>query len=339
MYYPRESLKSKLCLRGRTLLLEYLKQRHVPHSVFGKLIVATSANEDIKLRSILQNATESGIHDLQYLSQGGLCAVEPLVSGYSALLSPFTAIFDSHAFMQHLAGDITDSGSSLVVDCEFLSAQAAEDGFQVCTSQGDLRAKYLVNAAGLHSSFVAENISPYPRELVPRCYYAKGNYFKLRGKSPFTRLVYPLPGEGGLGIHCTIDLNGLARFGPDVEWLTSSEGPDSDQFQFSAPLPKSALSVDASRSTIFYEEIRRYWPDLPENSLEPDYAGIRPKLIPPHGNASQCGMAKRDLGDFLIEGPSVHGIPGLVNLFGIESPGLSSSLAIGDFVKEIITRS
>ena len=340
MYYPKATLKSRLCLEGRTLLLGYLKERNVNHRVCGKLIVASSAEDDLKLRSIHRNAIECGIHDLQYLDHEEMHAMEPAVSGHSALLSPYTAVFDSHAFMLHLAGDIADRGSSLVVDCEFLSAKATFDGFEVRTSQGNLRSRYLVNAAGLRSTFVAERISPYPRELVPHCYFAKGSYFKLRGKAPFTRLVYPLPSDGGLGIHCTIDLDGHARFGPDVEWMTASEDPDTDRFRFSAPIPESAYQVDNERAIIFSNEIRKYWPDLHDNSIEADYAGIRPKLMTPHGKAAQqTRTTSRNLLDFLIEGPSVHGIPGLVNLFGIESPGLTSSLAIANLVKDMITLS
>ena len=331
MYYPRETLKSRLCLRGRILLLDYLRKRSINHRVCGKLIVAATTEDDVKLRSILSNATESGISDMQYLHQQEMRAVEPLVRGHSALLSPYTAVFDSHAFMQHMVGDIEDEGSSLVLDCSFLSAKATNDGFEVRTSQGDLRSRYLVNAAGLHSIFVAQHICNYPRELIPRCYYAKGSYFKLRGRSPFTRLVYPLPSDGGLGIHCTIDLDGFARFGPDVEWLTTSGDSDSDRHCFSAPIKESEYIVDASRAAIFSRDIRRYWPDLPDDMLEPDYAGIRPKLMPPQSGAN-------NLSDFLIEGPSFHGISGLVNLFGIESPGLTSSLAIGEMVKDMITR-
>ena len=340
MYYPRESLKSRLCLAGRELLMSYLTERDIGLNVCGKLIVATSVEDDAKLKGILHNATNSRITDLRYLRSEEVRRLESRVSCHSGLLSPNTAVFDSHGFMLHLAGDIQDRGSDLLYDCEFLSAIATVDGFEVHTSQGGVSSRLLINAAGLHSCFVAGRIEPYPAEIVPRCYFAKGSYFRLRGRSPFQHLIYPLPSDGGLGIHCTIDLAGLAKFGPDVEWLKAPGASSADQFCFSAPVSASAYAVDDSRVSMFANEIRKYWPDLPEDLLEADYSGIRPKLAPPNGIVPDPNfqVARRNPGDFVIEGPSDHGIPGLLNLFGIESPGLTSSLAIGEMVKDLVIR-
>ena len=328
IYYGNSSLKAKLCIEGRKLLFDYLEARNIPFQNCGKLIVASNSSEEVKLRQIYENAVRNGVDDLEFLSQKQVKKLEPELLCHSALHSLNTAIFDSHTFMLNLVGDIKEYGGSIATNCAFQSAiqqssgsSDREEGFLVETSQGALSTRTLINAAGLHAPFIAQKIAPYSAQLgLSSAFFCKGSYFKLRGKSPFLRLVYPLPSEAGLGVHYTIDLSGAARFGPDTEWLPSSSA--SSSYVHSAAPPSAIYEVDPKKASIFAAEIRRYWPDVKDDDLVPDYSGIRPKLAGPESKSR----------DFSIEGHSSHRVKGFVNLMGLESPGLTSSLAVAQYV-------
>jgi L-2-hydroxyglutarate oxidase LhgO len=248
---------------------------------------------------------------MRLLTQAEAVALEPNLRCTSALLSPVTGVLDSHAFMLALQGDAENAGAACVFFSPVTGARAGRDGIEVDAGGADpttLRCRLLVNSAGLHAPDLARRIVGMPPERVPTAYYAKGNYFTLTGRSPFSRLIYPVPVPGGLGVHLTIDLGGQARFGPDVEWI--------DRIDY---------TVDPARAEKFYAAVRRYWPGLKDGAIQPGYAGIRPKIVPPSVAAQ----------DFVIQGPQTHGVPGLINLFGIESPGLTASLALADYVVEV----
>ena len=334
-----------------------MKDRNIPHNQCGKLIIASTESEVLKLNDVLMKATRNGV-EMRLLDSSDVKAMEPAVSCHKALYSPTTGIFDSHAFMLNLQGDAEGSGAVFAYNCTVLSSTVnksvgnPDEGITLETNQGQISADIVINAAGLHSINFVENLSGYPRHLVPRAYYAKGNYFTLDSthQSPFSRLVYPLPEAAGLGIHSTIDMGGSVRFGPDVEWIRSTEGHHCDglsdhtdtdtdrdtdsEYQHRGSVPKD-FTVDPERSRAFFSAVRKYWPGVPEDGLVPAYSGIRPKLHGPSGprNSNSCG---RNLSDFIIEGPDAHGVKGLVNLFGIESPGLTSSLAIAGHIAEIL---
>jgi L-2-hydroxyglutarate oxidase LhgO len=283
----------------------------VPFANCGKLIVATSADEDSRLAEIKRRAEINGVEGMRVLTRDEAVALEPNLSCTSALLSPSTGIVDSHSYMVALQGDAENAGAVLVFHSPVLRGRAVSSGIEIDVGGDDpitLRCRLLVNAGGLHATALAAKIEGMPASRVPTTYYAKGNYFSHTGRSPFSRLIYPVPVPGGLGVHLTIDLGGQARFGPDVEWI---DGLD--------------YTVDPHRADSFYAAIRRYWPDLKDGALQPGYAGIRPKIVP-KGAPGQ---------DFVVQGPQTHGLSGLINLFGIESPGLTASLAIADHVLEV----
>jgi L-2-hydroxyglutarate oxidase LhgO len=310
--------KAAACIAGRRLLYDYAAQRGVPHRKLGKLLVANGAEEDALLLGLLAKAQALGVEGLQVLSAAQAVAREPALRCTSALLSPESGVIDVHGLMLSLLGDAEAHGATLVCRSPFEAAEPVADGWQLRVGGSEpfeLRTRWLVNSAGLKAQAVAARIAGYPTARIPRAHWAKGNYFKLQGRAPFTHLVYPVPVQGGLGVHLTLDLQGQAKFGPDVEWLDATDASTLD------------YRVDARRGDAFYAEVRRYWPGLPDGALVPDYAGIRPKVYGP-------GEAARD---FVLDGPAGHGLPGLVQLFGIESPGITSSLALADEVARWVT--
>ena len=312
IYYPAGSLMARLCVAGKHSLYRYCEERGVPHRNCGKLIVATSPEELAVLPAIAARAVANGVADLRQISAEEAMEMEPALSTTGALLSPSTGIIDSHALMTALLGDAEDAGALIAFRSPVSAGRATGAGIEIDVGGNEpvtLRAKMLVNAAGHAAPGLARSIAGMPADRVPHAYFAKGSYFSMTGRTPFSRLIYPVPVKGGLGIHLTLDLAGRARFGPDVEWI--------DGLRY---------EVDPARAESFYRGIRRYYPGLADGALVPAYSGIRPKIVPPD-IASQ---------DFLIEGPQAHGIPGLVNLFGIESPGLTSCLAIGDHVRDMV---
>ncbi|MEO7954780.1 MAG: NAD(P)/FAD-dependent oxidoreductase [Polaromonas sp.] len=312
IYYPQGSLKARLCVEGKELLYAYCSERGVGHRRCGKLLVATSHAQLGHLQAIIDKARANGVPDLVLLTRDEARALEPELECVAAILSPSTGILDSHGFMLALQGDLEHAGGLVVPNSPVVQVYRAHDAMVLIVSGGtELQVNTLVNAAGLGAQALAARCSGLAPEFVPPSYYAKGNYFDLAGRSPFSRLIYPVPEAAGLGVHLTIDLGGQAKFGPDVQWVDS---PDD-------------LVVEPARGDAFYAEVRKYWPALRDGALSPGYAGIRPKIQAP-------GEVARD---FLIQGPAVHGVPGLVNLFGIESPGLTSALAIGDHVSRLLT--
>jgi L-2-hydroxyglutarate oxidase LhgO len=311
IYYPEGSLKARLCVEGKQLLYEYLAQRELPHRRCGKLIVATMPEQVPELRLIAAKAAANGVHDLLMLTREQARAMEPQLECVAALHSPSTGIVDSHALMLSLQGDLESAGGVLALKSPVARAQCGEGAIVLLAEDGTaLRCRSVVNASGLGAPALARRFEGLPARAVPPAHFAKGNYFTLAGRAPFNRLIYPVPEAAGLGVHLTLDLGGQAKFGPDVEWVDS---PDD-------------LMVDPRRGERFYAEVRKYWPALADGALVPGYAGIRPKISGPREPAR----------DFLIEGPAAHGVAGLVNLFGIESPGLTSSLAIGRRVAALL---
>lgn len=312
IYYPQGSLKAQLCVRGKRLLYAYCTERGIGHQRCGKLIVATSQAQLVQLQGIIAKAAANGVDDLVLLTRDEARALEPALECVAAVHSPSTGIVDSHGLMLALQGDLEHAGGMLAFNSPLASACVTVQGIELCARDGtQLRARTVVNAAGVHAPTLARHFEGLNPAHIPGEYYAKGNYFTLAGRSPFNRLIYPVPEAAGLGVHLTIDLGGQAKFGPDVQWV---ETPDD-------------LVVDPARGLAFYAEVRKYWPGLPEGALQPGYAGIRPKISGP-GDVAR---------DFLIQGPAEHGVPGLVNLFGIESPGLTSSLAIGEHVADLLS--
>jgi len=319
IYYPSGSLKAQLCVAGRQMLYRYCAEHNIAHRRCGKLIVAASAAQCEGLERIAARALANGVDDLQRLCAAEAIALEPQLACAAALLSPSTGIIDSHALLQQLLADAESAGAAIAFQSEVLAARCDGSGIalDVVTPDGGqttLLAKRVVNAAGLAAPRLARQFAGLQQDGVPQAFFSKGNYFSLAGKSPFSRLIYPLPEAGGLGVHLTLDIGGQARFGPDVEPLDIEDERQID------------YRVDAARADRFYASIRRYWPALADDTLQPGYSGVRPKL-------TQGGEDK----DFVIQGPQQHGIDGLVNLFGIESPGLTASLAIGQQVCALIT--
>ena len=312
IYYPAGSLMARFCVAGRRALYPYCAEKGVPHQNCGKLIVPTNAEEDGKLADIQRRATANGAEGMRILTRAEAMAMEPNLNCTSALLSPTTGIIDSHAYMLALQGDAENAGAVMVFYSPVTGGRVVSGGVEIDVGGAEpmsLRCNLLINSAGLHAPGFARTITGMPAERIPGAYYAKGNYFTLSGRSPFSRLIYPVPVPGGLGVHLTIDLGGQARFGPDVEWIDAID-----------------YRVDPARADSFYAAVRTYWPDLKDGALQPGYSGIRPKTVP-KGAPGQ---------DFVVQGPQTHGIPGLINLFGIESPGLTASLAIGERVAEIV---
>lgn len=312
IYYPAGSLKARLCVAGRQALYAYCAERGIAHQRCGKLIVATDDAQIADLEALKKKAEANGVDDLQWLTRDQAVALEPQLHCVAALLSPSTGIIDSHGLMLAFQGEAEDHGAMLALGSPVLRGAATNDGIVIQTGGQDpmqLKARLVVNAAGLSAQRIAASIQGIRPESVPGCYYAKGNYFILSGmKPPFSRLIYPVPEPGGLGTHVTIDLGGQMRFGPDVEWIDAID-----------------YAVDPARGEKFYAAVRRYWPGLPDGAIQPGYAGIRPKLSPSGGKAD----------DFVIHGPEQTGLPGLINLFGIESPGLTASLALGEYVADL----
>ena len=314
IYYPAGSLKARFCVAGKAMLYEYCRERGIPHSRMGKLIVASDEAEVPVLAGIRAKASANGVHDLETLDADAVRGLEPALRVAGALLSPSTGIVDSHALMLAFQGDVENAGGAVVCHAPVLGGTAGPGGFLLHVGGDepmDLECEVLVNAVGLHAPDIARSLHGIPPETIPTPHLCKGSYYSLQGRAPFRRLVYPVPEAAGLGVHLTLDLGGQARFGPDVQWIEHEE-----------------YDVDIRRADGFYAAIRRYWPGLPDGALIPGYAGIRPKISGPGEPAA----------DFMVSGPAAHGIGGLVNLFGIESPGLTSSLALAEHVEALVNR-
>ncbi|MGX5829359.1 NAD(P)/FAD-dependent oxidoreductase [Mesorhizobium sp. 43Arga] len=314
LYYAPGSLKARLCVEGRQRLYAYCAEHDIAHKRTGKLIVASEPGQTEGLRNIEANGRRCGVDDLQFLTRDEAKSLEPALTCAGALLSPSTGIVDSHALMLSLRGEAEAAGASFAFLTTVAGAtvEAGEIRIETRDANGEtfaLEAGAFINAAGLEAQALAGRIDGFPGDLIPRQWLARGNYFSLPGRSPFSRLIYPVPVEGGLGVHLTLDLGGRARFGPDVEWIDHVD-----------------YMVDPGRSAVFYEAIRCYWPGLADGALQPAYAGVRPKLSGPGQPAA----------DFIIQGPADHRAGRIVNLFGIESPGLTASLAIADHVVELL---
>ncbi|MEJ8858677.1 NAD(P)/FAD-dependent oxidoreductase [Variovorax robiniae] len=313
IYYPKGSLKARLCVEGKWLLYEYLQARGLPFKRCGKLIVATSRAQVGELEAIRAKAAANGVDDLEWLDADAVREMEPKLHCLAALHSPSTGIVDSHALMLSLQGELENAGGVVALKSPVDRADCRDGAIVLQAADGtQLRCRSVVNAAGLGAPALARRFEGLDPGLVPTPYFAKGNYFTLAGRAPFSRLIYPVPEAAGLGVHLTLDLGGQAKFGPDVQWV---ESPDD-------------LVVDPARGDAFYAEVRRYWPELPDGALLPGYAGMRPKISGPGQPPA----------DFMIQGPEDQGVAGLVNLFGIESPGLTSSLAIARHVARLLAK-
>jgi L-2-hydroxyglutarate oxidase LhgO len=308
IYYPAGSWMARMCVAGKHALYRYCDEHGIPYKNCGKLIVATASDETAKLAAIRSHAEANGVADMQTLSGEAARALEPALKCDAALLSPSTGIIDSHAYMLSLRGEAEDFGAAFAFHTPIIRAKASLGRIEIEAGGASpmmLACDLLINAAGLSAPAVARAIEGMPIEKIPSAYLAKGNYFSCSARAPFSRLIYPVPEPGGLGVHLTLDMAGQARFGPDVEWIETID-----------------YAVDPARAARFYPAIRKYWPTLPDGALMPSYSGIRPKIVPPT-------VARQD---FLMQGPTEHGVAGLINLFGIESPGLTSSLAIAGHV-------
>lgn len=310
IYYKKDSLKARLCVEGKEKLYGYCEEKDISHKRLGKMVVATRDEEISKLQEIQERAVVNGVHDLEWLDATDIQRMEPAVRGVSGLLSPSTGIIDSHGLMKSLKRDAEEQGGSVILSTPVFGGEVQDSGIILSLGGRDasiVRAKTVVNCAGLSAPKVAKGISGLSPDSVPESFYTKGHYFTMSKLPPFSHLVYPIPEEGGLGIHVTLDLDGRARFGPDV-----------------SPLDEIDYSFDETRAERFYTAIRTYYPQLADGDLHPGQTGIRPKL---RGSSEQ---------DFVIQGPTDHDVPGLVNLFGIESPGLTASLAIAEYVKGLL---
>ncbi|VVE51903.1 NAD(P)/FAD-dependent oxidoreductase [Pandoraea anhela] len=315
IYYPPGSLKAKLCVEGKHRLYEFCASHRVEHRQCGKLIVATTDRQVGELDAIAANALASGVEDLRWLSAGEVAQLEPELHSFGALLSPSTGIVDSHGLMLALQGDAQTAGAMLAFDARVTGARVGGPHGIALDVETDgvtstLFAQTVINSAGLYAVDVARRFDGLSSAHIPQRYFAKGSYFACAQRAPFTHLIYPVPEPGGLGVHLTLDLGGQARFGPNVEWVD-----------------KIDYTVNPSDGDAFYAAVRRYWPTLADGALQPGYAGIRPKISGPGEPAA----------DFRIDGPDVHGVAGLVNLFGIESPGLTASLAIAEAVRAALS--
>jgi len=316
LYYATGSLKASLCVSGRSLLYEYCDTHGVMIQRCGKLIVAMNDTDVAYLDTIAARALACGVTSLQHFTRAEARAMEPELECTAALWSPETGIIDSHGLMSAYLADAEARGAMVALRTSFSAARWTGNAWLVSTHGDDpitVCARWLVNCAGLDAQRVAHGVDGFPAAAIPPLHVAKGHYFSLAAPSPFSRLVYPTPTDGGLGIHLTIDLAGQARFGPDVEWLADAAAP----FNY---------AVDAARGASFAREIRRYWPALPDGALQPAYAGLRAKLSGPGQPAA----------DFRIDGPAAHGVPNVVHCFGIESPGLTASLAIAEHVLSLL---
>ena len=317
IYYPAGSWMARMCVAGKHALYRYCEEHGIPYRNCGKLIVATTPEETAKLAAIRAHAEANGVADMQTLAGEAARELEPALKCDAALLSPSTGIIDSHAYMLSLRGEAEDAGAAFAFHTPLLHARAQAGRIEVEAGGATpmvLQCDLLINAAGLNAPAVARAIDGMPLEMIPPAYLAKGNYFSCSARAPFSRLIYPVPEPGGLGVHLTLDMAGQARFGPDVEWLADADPEHID------------YRVDATRAAAFEADIRRYWPGLGDDALLPAYSAVRPKLSGP-GTAAA---------DFHIAGPGEHGCPGVVQLFGIESPGLTSSLSIAEEVVEAL---
>ena len=310
IYYPKDSLKAQLCLEGKNLLYRYCLEHQIPHQKLGKLIVAQNKADMLKLESIRKRAVENGVDDLSYISQQELFRLEPELSSIAALHSPSTGIIDSHAYMLQLQADFENAGGQCIFNTKLRAIKFDEFGIHL-ESESDgtkIQAKQCVNATGLNSIAFCQSLKGFASHVLPKAFFAKGSYFSYQGKVPFKHLIYPVPVNGGLGVHLTLDMNNSAKFGPDVEWLFEGEPFD--------------YQVDESKKCDFFNAVKTYWPNVNASKLCADYSGIRPKISGPSDIAA----------DFCIQGEDVHRVKGYINLLGIESPGLTSSLAIAELV-------
>ncbi len=312
IYYPEGSLKAQLCVAGKQMLYAYAAERGISHQAIGKMIVAPDSQSVAKLQKYMDRGRVNHVDDLRMMSGAEAREMEPNVRAKAAILSPSTGIIDVHELMNAFVGDIENAGSMMVTHSPVVSAVALDDGILVQIGGQEpyeILAKTVINAAGLSAQQVAASIDGLEPGYIPRRYLAKGHYFSLSGKSPFSRLIYPMPQDGGLGAHSLLDLNGRTRFGPDVKWIETED-----------------YSIDDEYKDTFSQLIRQYYPDLDDSKLHPDFAGIRPKIVGP------------DIGvtDFMIHNEDIHGVKGLINLFGIESPGLTSSMALGEYVLKLV---
>ena len=314
LYYPTDSLKARLCVEGRRALYPFLDKHGVSYRRCGKLVVANGEAEIAALRKVYAQAEINGVEGIEWLSGEAACALEPALRCDAAILSRESGVMDSHGYMLALQGEIESHGGSVVCEAPFAGAKRlADGGWQVQVADADrttLSTSLLITAAGLEAQSVAAMIEGYPQEQIPKRHLGKGVYFRYAGRAPFQRLVYPPPIPGALGTHYRIDLGGQGVLGPDLEYVNEID-----------------YSVDPQRAEKFYTDVRRYWPALEDDSLKPDYAGIRPKI---HGPGEVQP-------DFRIDGPEKHGLQSLIAMFGIESPGLTSSLAIGRYVSQLFT--
>jgi L-2-hydroxyglutarate oxidase LhgO len=324
IYYPKDSLKAKLCVQGNRLLYEYCRSHQVATQPYGKLIVASDNTQLNDLQAILYKAQNNQVPDIKMISGDEAKTLEPQLHCSAAILSLSTGIVDSHGYMLSLLGGFEDAGGMLAYQSPLISARPvgsdAKQGFILDIGGADgmqIQTRLLINCAGMSAPAIAKKIEGLASEQIPSAYFAKGSYFSLAGKSPFSHLIYPIPEPGGLGVHLTLDMGGQAKFGPDVEWLDIESEEEID------------YSVHSSRGDSFYEAVRRYWPGLKDGSLQPDYSGVRAKIVPSNAPA----------GDFYFNGPQDHGLQGLYNLYGFESPGLTSSLAIAKHLQGLIKNS
>lgn len=316
LYYPTGSWRARLCVRGRALLQNFCETHAIPHRLCGKLVVAQTDADVVRLQNLLSQSQANGVTDVRWLTADQAQSLEPALRCQAALLSPSTGIFDSHAFMQALLAEAEAHGATAVMRTPVQGGQSLAQGGWLVQVGGTMpctvRARHVINAAGLAACAVARSLG-VPSAAIPPAFYAQGAYFGFQGRVPFSHLIYPVPGQSShLGVHLTLDLAGQARFGPSFRWV-----PDVD------------YRIDPQDGAHFEAAARAYWPDLPAGRLQPAYAGVRPKISGPGEPAA----------DFRIDGPAQHGLPGLVNLFGIESPGLTSSLAIAEQVREWVIQS
>jgi len=313
IYYPQNSLKALLCVRGKEKLYQYCQQRNIPNQRIGKLLVAHNEAEESILDNTIEIAKNNGVFDLTWLNGKELNKIEPALSATAALLSPSTGIIDVHSYMQSLLADVEHNNGMFVGNTQVLHAEPVSNGFIVDLVSGNekikLNCQYLINSAGLHSTDVAKNIAELSDDYIPKLHWCRGHYFSYSGKSPFNRLIYPIPEANGLGIHASLDVAGQLKFGPDTQYV--------DQLEY---------NVSLELKSKFFQAVKLYFPEVDFERLQPAYSGIRPKLQGPDESFK----------DFSIQGVSTHNIPGLVNLFGIDSPGLTSSLSIADYVYTIL---
>lgn len=313
IYYPQNSLKAKLCVRGKQLLYQYCQQRHIPHERVGKLLVAHGEQEEAYLKATLKQAKLNGVDDLVWQNKVQLQASTPALNATAALLSPSTGIIDVHSYMQSLLADTEKNGALFVAQTRFISASMNTDAIEVqLDSQGEkikLQCQYIINCAGLHATKVATEIFDMPNSKIPQIHYCRGHYFSYQGISPFKQLIYPIPEANGLGIHASLNIAGQLKFGPDTQYI--------DSIDYQVP---ETLKIK------FIEAIAKYFPTVDSTKLIPDYAGIRPKLQ----------GVNDDFKDFYIQSSKQHNVQGLINLFGIDSPGLTSSLAIAEYVEHLM---